>query len=364
MPRDALSVTSVVVNYFCAELTARAVDSVLADTPESHVIVIDNSADAAEAALLKLALRGRTQLIVNQQNLGFGAACNQAFQASSSPYVMLLNPDACMVPGCIAGLAAALRANPRLGAVGPQQWWEPGGEWLLPPAWLPTGIGMWSIERACRSDRWAKALSRAYRNQALKVWMPGAAVIAQRALSGGAVMVRRAAAESAGGLFDPAFFMYYEDSDLCLRLRRTGWLLGLVPGVAVVHQWENSVTKIALMEASRAIYLRKNFEGQGNWARRLERCNQRPGHALPLEQTALQNLPSVLKVPHALRDSWLLEVSPSPLMVPAIGRLGHGASLALPLSLLARLGKGPAYFRLGPALTDTPPAMQFVSPIA
>lgn len=364
MQHDSSEVTSIVVNYFCARLTARAVESVQADMPGSRVIVVDNSADETETAILKLAIEGKGELIVNQHNIGFGAACNQAFQASASTYVMLLNPDARMVPGCLAGLASALNANPKLGAVGPQQWWEPGGDWLLPPAWLPTGIGMWSLERACRSRRWAATLSRAYRNLALNVWQPRAAVIPQRALSGGAMMVRRAAAESAGGLFDPAYFMYYEDSDLCLRLRRAGWVLGNVPHVAALHEWEHSNLKVGLMEVSKAIYLQKNFEGKGDWSQRLDRCTNQPGHALPLEQTKLNTLPAALDVPPPIRGNWLLEVSPSPLMVPAIGHLGHGNSVALPASLLSRLGNGPAYFRLGAAHVDAQPVVQFFSPVA
>lgn len=146
-------VATIIVNFFCADLTAGAVASVLTDTPGAHVIVVDNSESPAEAELLKALLDGRAQLLVNKRNTGFGAACNLGFAATDTDLVMLLNPDARALPGCIPILAAALHAHPELGAVSPMQWWEPSGRWLLPPAWLPTGIGMWTVEQACRLPR-------------------------------------------------------------------------------------------------------------------------------------------------------------------------------------------------------------------
>lgn len=362
MRDDASMVTTIIVNYFCAELTAGAVSSVLADLPDSRVIVVDNSVDATEAAHLRHALAGRAQLLVNARNTGFGAACNLAFQSSDSDYLMLLNPDARVAPGCLSGLAATLDANPGLGAASPLQRWDPEGDWLLPPAWLPTGIGMWSMERAWRSPRWAAALSRAYRNLALQVWQPQAATVPQRALSGGAMIVRRAAVASSGGLFDPAYFMYYEDSDLCLRLRRAGWRLAMVPRLAALHEWQHSDAKVAFMETSKHIYLQRHFDGRGAWARRLALCVQQPAGTQPLAGTTLTKRPEALAVPRAWQDNWLLEVSPSPMLIPSIGRPGRGPECPLPRALLARLGTGPIYLRLGATRPDALAPLVFVSP--
>jgi GT2 family glycosyltransferase len=269
-------VATIIVNFFCADLTAGAVNSVLTDTPGAHVVVVDNSESPAEAELLKTVLDGRAQLLVNKRNTGFGAACNLGFAATDTDLVMLLNPDARAMPGCIPILAAALHAHPELGAVSPTQWWEPSGRWLLPPAWLPTGIGMWSVEQAWRLPRWARRLSHAYRRLALQAWTAQDEVVRQRALSGGAMMVRRSSALAAGGLFDPAYFMYYEDSDLCLRLRRAGMALALVPRATALHEWSHSAAKIGMMEASKEIYLKQHFEGKGAWAERLSRCTAQP----------------------------------------------------------------------------------------
>ena len=341
-------ITSIVVNYRCAELTSRAVGSLLRDMPEAHVIVVDNSEEATETALLhaRLPYPG-VQLLVSPRNIGFGAACNLGMQASSSAYVMLLNPDASVVPGCLSVLSACLDSDAQLGAVSPMQWWDPGGHWLLPPAWLPTGPGMWAIEAAWRCPRRAWNLSMAYRRLAIQTWTGRAGCVHQRALSGGAVMVRRAAILPCAGLFDPAFFMYYEDSDLSLRLRQSGWMLGLAPRAAAVHEWENTPGKSALMEKSKEIYLDKHFE-HGEWRNRLNACaDAQPALSNPLNAQRLEPGTLAMEVPARWQAQWLLEVSPSPLMVPAIGRWGCGPSAELPPHLMRRFGVGPVYVRLG-----------------
>ena len=350
-------VSAVVVNYYCAADTVACVNSILVDMPNVEVVVVDNSNDATESLHLQRMLPHQVLLLTSQINFGFGEGCNQGFKASQGRYVMLLNPDARAVPGCLSALVTALDSNPQLGAVSPMQWWEPTGQWLLPPAWLPTGMGMCSIENAWRSHHNAHRLTNAYRRLALQCWQQHTArLIPQRALSGGAMMVRRDAANAVGGLFDPAFFMYYEDSDLCLRLRRANWQLALVPTAAALHEWRHSTAKIGMMEASKSIFLKRNFIGQGSWEKRLVKIQSKPAHSLPLAFTLIPTLPEQLAVPIAWHNNWLLEASPSPLMVPAVGRCGQGSVAQLPAQLLERFGGGSIYLRLGstsPEALDT-----------
>ena len=354
--------SALIVNYHCAVDTLACVASLLADAPRTEVVVIDNSEDPDEVRSLRQGLAAGVRLLVNEHNLGFGAACNQGYAATSGELVMLLNPDARAMPGCLAGLQSALEADPGLGAVSPLQCWEQSGQWLLPPAWLPTGPGMCSMEMAARSQRHAERVSQAYRKLALQVWADQAAVVRQRALSGGAMMVKRSAVDSAGGLFDPDYFMYYEDSDLCLRLKRCGWRLGLVPGARALHEWQHSGGKIAMMEASKHIYLDKHFKGQGSWEERLARCMQKSAPMAPWPCTHLDRLPSTLTVPPHWRNGWLLEISPSPLLVPAIGYLGTGPLAQLPAALMARLGTGAITLRLGPPDAPVRDCATWVSP--
>ena len=344
-------INSIVVNYQCAALTVRAVASLLKDMPTGQIVVVDNSVDAAEAATLKAQLPShQVRLVISPNNVGFGAACNMGMEASDGAYVMLLNPDACVVPGCLHELKACLDGNPALAAVSPLQQWDTAGQWLLPPAWLPTGPGMWSMEAAWRNRRWARQLSLAYRRYALKTWANTDTCVPQRALSGGAMMVRRSALGQDSTLFDPAFFMYYEDSDLSLRLRQQGWTLGLAPRAAALHEWVNAPGKSGLMEQSTAVFLAKHFTQRNHWQTRLAlRVGQQLAINNPLDAQKMAST-TELSVPAAWHGRWLLELSPSPLLIPSIGHLGSGPTAPLPMHLMHRLGAGPIYLRLGPAV--------------
>ena len=342
-------ITSIVVNYRCASLTFRAVESLLADMPQATIVVVDNSVDSVEAAALRAGLPGQARLVLSPRNIGFGAACNLGIQEGRTDYVMLLNPDARVLRGCLGQLKSALDGDATLGAVSPLQYWDTSRKWMLPPAWLPTGPGMAALEQAWRSGRWASQLSLAYRQHAIAAWTGKEIPVGQRALSGGAMMVRRSALPAGENLFDPSFFMYYEDSDLSLRLRRYGKKLALIRGAAALHEWENAPGKAPLMEASKSIYLEKHFRDLRHWQTRRERLTaRRPPLENPLNAQALESGQQFLDVPQPWQGGWLLELSPSPLMIPSIGHLGNGPFAQLPLELLKRFRNCPAYLRLGP----------------
>lgn len=345
-------IASIIVNHFGHRLVQSAVESLLRDRPDMEVIVVDNSVDPEENRQLRQVLDHRARIITNDSNTGFGAACNAGIASTQAEFIMLLNPDTQVLAGCMSRLQAALERMPWLGAVSPAQLWESSGRWKLPPAWLPTGVEMWCVEQAWRSRKAAAKMSHAYRNLALRVWQfDNAQVVPQRALSGGAVLLRRSAAAKAGEVFDPAFFMYYEDSDLCWRLKRAGWQLGLVPDAYVLHEWEHTSAKVEFMEKSKQIYIDKHFAGRGAWQQRMTRCMQAPPLAAPLDCQEHDKSSPVLDVPLEWQDGWLLEISPSALLIPALGCLGRGPTAEIPAHLMERLGGGPVYARIGP---DTP----------
>ncbi|MBS7777105.1 glycosyltransferase family 2 protein [Acidovorax sp. CCYZU-2555] len=346
-------IASVIVNYFGHRLVQSAAESLLRDRPDMEVIVVDNSMDAEESRQLRQVLDSRVKVITNDCNTGFGAACNTGISSTQAEFIMLLNPDTQVRAGCMDKLQAALASNPALGAVSPVQLWEPAGHWKLPPAWLPSGVEMWCIEQAWRSRKVAAKMSNAYRNLALRIWRPdnSAQLIPQRALSGGAMLLRRSAALQNGSAFDPAFFMYYEDSDLCWRLKKAGWQLGIVPDAYVLHEWEHTSAKVEFMEKSKQIYIDKHFAGRGAWQQRTARCMQATPLAAPLDCQEHDNSSPALEVPPAWQNGWLLEISPSALLIPALGCLGRGPWAEIPVHLTERLGSGPLYARIGP---DTP----------
>jgi GT2 family glycosyltransferase len=358
------SVSCVVVNYFCSQLTLSAVRSFAVQCPQGQVIVVDNSADPHEFEALLTGLPAGCVLIPQKENSGFAVACNLAAARCDRDFILLLNPDALLLSDCVDQLVSSLQQRPDLAAVSPVQFWDRAQKWMLPPAWLPTGLGSWALTVASQSHRSAHRLSMAYRRLALQVWSaPPQAVVEQRALSGGAMLLRRSAVNALPQLFDPAFFMYYEDSDLCLQLRRRGQKLAMVRSAQVIHEWEHSDSKIQMMERSRSHYFSSNFNGQGLWEQRLAKATVKSSLDNPLQAQSLERNTAEIAVPCSWQESWLLEVSPSPLLTPALGCLGSGPVAQLDWSLMNRLGDQSRFFvRLSPCDKTTSEVQTFVVP--
>ena len=345
----SLPIAAIIVNYHCAELTLRASSSFFRECPNGHLTVVDNSESPEEAQALAQKLPNGSQLLVNQVNTGFAAACNSALDASDHEFVLLLNPDAYLLPGSLAVLRTALQMNSEFAAISPIQYWDHQKQWLLPPAWLPTGTSEWTLKLASANTRHAHRITQAARALAQKIWdATPDSIVSQRALSGGALLFRRAALQGQVHLFDPDYFMYFEDSDLCTRLRRQGWQLGMACGAGVVHEWHHSNVKVQFMEASKHLFFQKHFHHKGQWEKRLEKLHAVSMLENPLSAKDLNWGTSALSVPDAWQAGWLLEISPSPLLVPSIGHVGKGPLAQLDWHLFERISTPALYIRLGP----------------
>lgn len=347
---------AILVNYHGADLLLQAAAS-LADEPAcTSLQVVDNSVCAQQARRLREGLPPRAGLTVSEHNRGFAGACNLAFDThgATADCVLLLNPDARLLPGALAQMKATLAERPDAGAVGPRVFWDEAGRFMLPPPTAPTPFAHLCRRLGQHSSRLRRWHTRRWRAHALALWQ-AAAPLSVAALSGGHVLLRTAALRSAGGLFDPAFFMYWEDSDLMRRLHRAGWRLLIDPRAHAIHAYEHSAHKDDLLAHGWPVYARKHFSGLP-W-RGLDALLRRCPPAAPPEAgwpRVRADGEAALAVPEALRSGWLLEVAVSPDFVPAIGHLGHGAAARPPLALLRRLGQRPLYLRLSSRAERSP----------
>ncbi len=336
-----MDVCAVLVNYRGAQDIAAAAASVLADSPGVELVVVDNSESEDETERLRALLPPQARLIVADHNLGFGAACNLALAHSSAAAAWLVNPDVRVLPGCLQALLAALQADPHLAAVAPRQTLDLAQAWQLPPSTLPTAIDRWARAQALSSLRTRRRFVGAARALALRLWTaaPGD-VVPQRALSGGAMLVRRVCLDPGEHLFDPRYFMYYEDSDLCLRLRRRGWRLAAVPAARAVHLWRLGSHKDGLMAQSEPRYFAQHFPGS--------RWLAREPAAVVLPYFRQVTSAADLVVPPALQRGWVFELSPTPLLDPAAAFVGSGPLLPWPSVVMAACGPVPLFARVGP----------------
>ncbi len=333
------AVSVIIVNHFSAALVSRAVRSVLDQGVPCEVIVVDNSVDGNEARRLKAGLPDTVQVMVNAVNTGFARACNQAYEQSSGDAILLLNPDAYLLSGALSILLAALQSEASTGAVGPKVFWDAGRQFLMPPSTFPSRVPVGP--RGWRSRRF-----RAY---ALRYWQSEQPVCVP-ALSGGHVLLRRSALRAAGGLFDERFFLYWEDSDLMQRLRSAGYRLWMIPRALAVHEYTHSPEKGRLISAGWPAYEKKHFQSNG-LARWLQKLFPESGPAAPFPLLKPCDGKVTFFIPADWTRGWLLEVSPNPDFVPAIGQIGSGSQTSLPAHLRERFSGGVYYARLTPCVS-------------
>ncbi len=189
-----------------------------------EVVVVDNASTDGSAELARRQLPS-ARVLAQGSNLGFGAAVNLAAASSGGDDLLLLNPDAWLVDDCLDRLAAALAADSGLGAVAPRLE-DPDGR--PQPVWSPDrsllGEALEALRRGCVArPRCDRPLERLLRLALGPGWLTAACLL-----------LRRAAFDAVGG-FDPGYFLYFEDVDLGLRLRRHGFAEAVVEGARAVH---------------------------------------------------------------------------------------------------------------------------------
>jgi len=312
----------VVVNYFSSADVARCLAQ-LSPWPHGTIWLVDNSADAAEAKALHECAGHLpyVTLIDPGKNLGFGRGCNLAFETSSAPLVLLLNPDAQVSKQDLITLARTVQADPRLGAASPRIYWNEARTFLLPEAFPQTpatALGQALSSRAAAVAKWMAA-RYIHRQQAR---MTSGTPYQVDFLAGAVLMLRREAVMDAGGLFDPGYFMFFEDSDLSLRLRRAGYCLAMVPAAAAVHEYRHKAFKADMMARSRERYYVKHFPRFHRLSHGLARLD-RISHAVDAGRW-FDKLPNPCRTLQDFTaqagDAGVLAFSPSMLMRPAIFR--------------------------------------------
>ena len=225
----------ILVNYNTGNELYRSLQSVV---DELHgvswegVVVDNNSTDSSADVALEFAQN--FSLIRNNENIGFSRGVNQGLAATLAPLVLILNPDCRLMAGAIAELKFELEEYPDCAIAGPK---------IL----NPDG----SVQGTARGDpnMWTGLFGRTTFLGRVLPWLPVSrrnvvAASANRSnqpsaivdwVSGACMLVRRDALETVGG-FDERYFLYWEDADLCRRLRATGNHVRYVQAATAIHR--------------------------------------------------------------------------------------------------------------------------------
>jgi hypothetical protein len=202
----------------------------IANTPQysTEIFVVDNNSRDGSADMVRNEF-AEIKLIETGTNLGFAGANNVAMRVASGRYILLLNSDAFLQPCSLRLAVEHMDATPKAGLggarlIGEDGAWQPSARMF--PAPLHEMITHFGLAAKYPKSKFFGRADRTWADQnqpAAVDWVPGAFMI-----------IRKTVLDETG-LFDEAFFLYYEETDLCRRIRAAGHQVWYWPDIVVIH---------------------------------------------------------------------------------------------------------------------------------
>jgi GT2 family glycosyltransferase len=218
----------VIVSYNARSELNRCLESIASqiDQLPTTIVVVDNGSHDETATMLGAQWPG-VRVIEAGDNIGFARGNNLGIKATESEYVLLLNPDTILSSDAISVLVRGLATHPEAAAAGPRLV-DANGSAELSFGWAigPLGELRQKIVGTLYRQRWPPVVHR------VEQWTREAGP--REWVSGACLLIRRRDLEAAG-LLDERYFMYTEDVDLCVALRKRGRTILFVPEAEVVH---------------------------------------------------------------------------------------------------------------------------------
>ena len=252
----ARPVRVVVVTYSPGDALPAFLASLRGATARTYEVVLaDNgSTDGVPEACAG----GDVTLLPTGGNLGYGKAANLGASGFEGEWLVVANPDVVWEPGSLDALIDAAERWPAAGCLGPAIRTPDGA--LYPSARAFPSLGR-GIGHAVLGPFWpGNPWTRSYRAE---VGRPVEGTTGW--LSGSCMLLRRRAFESVAG-FDPSYFMYCEDMDLCHRLALSSWQNVYVPSAVITHTGGHATTRAGramVAEHHRSLYryLSRQYDG-------------------------------------------------------------------------------------------------------
>ena len=238
MVSTLVELSIIIVNWNSVVLLRKCLQSIELNSAglDLELLVIDNASFDGSADLVAKEFPGVT-FIQSDENLGFAAGNNLAFERSRGRYVLFLNPDAEIVGDALKTMLAVVKHRPDAGVVGPK---------LVNPD-LSAQIDCMRAFPTILNQLFDSSLTRnclgVINFAGVKpVVRESVDPIAVEMLPGTCVMMRREVFEEAGR-FNDQYFMYAEDIELSYRVKSTGWTNYYVSKAAVIHHGGRSSEK-------------------------------------------------------------------------------------------------------------------------
>lgn len=231
-----------VVNFNTAGLLQPMFDALRTAGSEAlaRYLVVDNA--SVDDSLARMAtVCPEALLLRNTSNVGFGRANNQLIDHLRGRYALLLNTDAFVAPDSLAKTLDYMDANPQCGVLGVRL---EGRDGELQPScrYFPTPLNVFvaraGLRRLFPGLKMVDDMAWDHASVRECDWLPGCFYL-----------VRREVLEHVG-LFDPRYFLYYEEVDHCKRVKAAGWKVMFYPHTTVVHIGGESSKSVTELEAA------------------------------------------------------------------------------------------------------------------
>lgn len=230
--------TIIIVSYNTVALLRDCLSSIEPQIGSNdEVVVVDNASSDGSPEMVRSDYPN-AMLIASKDNLGFGKANNLGLSRAKGEMIWLLNPDTRIEPCALGAAATFMIQNPAIGMAGTA---------LINPDGSPQS----SVEYRYPGQRYARSILGDLPGEI--AWILGASIIAWRNVM-----------NSIGG-FDERFFLYGEDLDLSLTVRKAGWPIGFIKDSVVMHyggESERTNTPEAVMEKkfnAEMVFYRKHY---------------------------------------------------------------------------------------------------------
>lgn len=219
-----MDLSVIIVHYKTPHLLTRLLDSLVLSPPDLsfEVLILDNG--EGESLIHLLPKDSRINLYALGKNLGFAKAANEGMRKAKGEYFLIANSDVEFTTMSVTSMVDTMVALPRAGALGVRLQ-RPDGREEVNGGSFPTILSEYRRRWQILGNKGEKPGKRGIKRENVEErdWVTGACLL-----------LRREAVEEVG-YFDENFFLYYEDVDLCTRLRQAGWFVYYVPAITVIH---------------------------------------------------------------------------------------------------------------------------------
>lgn len=229
---EGIPVSLLLVSYNTRDITVACLRSVYDQTAgflDFEVLIVDNASSDGSADAVAAAFPAAT-LVRSPENLGFAAANNLAAREASGEWLLLLNPDTVVLDHAIDKLLAFAQTHPEASIFGGRTLFADGSLnikscWRRPTPWSAFCIATGLTSMFPNSSLFAPESFGPWKRDSVRQ---------VDIVSGCFLLIRRSLWNQLGG-FDPAFFMYGEEADLCLRASKLGHKCLICPDATIIH---------------------------------------------------------------------------------------------------------------------------------